>query len=100
MPEPGTLDEAGVRAKVRDFLADHDPDGADRLEFLRARFDAGLAWVHFPPGLGGLGLPRALQQAVAEEFGRVGASDEEPRRIGIVMAIAEPTIIRKGNAEQ
>ena len=30
----------------------------DRLEFLRARFDAGLAWVHFPEGLGGLGLPR------------------------------------------
>ena len=26
--------------------------------FLRARFDAGLAWVHYPDGLGGLGAPR------------------------------------------
>ncbi|HKD96918.1 MAG TPA: acyl-CoA dehydrogenase family protein [Micromonosporaceae bacterium] len=100
MPEPGTLDEAAVRAKVRDFLADHDPDGADRLDFLRARFDAGLAWVHFPPGLGGLGLPRALQQAVADEFGRVGAPDNDPRRIGIGLGMAAPTILRHGTDEQ
>ena len=30
---------------VREFLAGHDPASMDRLEFLRARFDAGLAWV-------------------------------------------------------
>ena len=30
----------------------------ERLDHLRARFDAGLAWVHYPEGLGGLGLPR------------------------------------------
>ncbi|MEU3699898.1 hypothetical protein AB0E75_30555, partial [Streptomyces griseoviridis] len=31
---------------------------AGSVDFLRARFDAGLAWVHFPEGLGGLGAPR------------------------------------------
>ena len=43
--------------RVEKLLAEYDPARTDRLEFLRARFDAGLAWVHFPEGLGGLGLP-------------------------------------------
>ena len=34
-------------------------------EFLGACFDAGLSWVHFPEGLGGLGVSRGLQ-AVAD----------------------------------
>src|SRR5258708_1174679 len=34
-----------LRGQVRDFLTAHDPASTDRLEFLRARFDAGLAWV-------------------------------------------------------
>ena len=33
------------------------PPTTDRLDFLKARFDAGLAWVHYPEGLGGLGAP-------------------------------------------
>ena len=52
----------GLRGQVRDFLAGHDPAGLDRLDFLRARFDAGLAWVHYPAGLGGQGLPRSLDR--------------------------------------
>ena len=44
-----------LRGQVRDFLASHDPASMDRLEFLQARFDAGLAWVHYPAGLGGPG---------------------------------------------
>src|SRR3954465_6664057 len=50
-----------LRQRVAAFLAEPHPARTDRLEFLRARFDAGLAWVFFPPGYGGLGLPRALQ---------------------------------------
>jgi len=52
-----------LRGQVRGFLAGHDPAAMDRLDFLRARFDAGLAWVHYPAGLGGQGLPRDLQPA-------------------------------------
>ena len=37
---------------VEEFLAAHDPATTDRLEFLRARYDAGLAWVHYPVGRG------------------------------------------------
>lgn len=36
-------------------------------EFLGACYDAGLSWVHFPEGLGGLALPRGLQ-AVADRI--------------------------------
>ncbi|HEY7175681.1 MAG TPA: acyl-CoA dehydrogenase family protein, partial [Micromonosporaceae bacterium] len=98
--ETAGIDAAAVRARVRAFLADHDPASTDRLEFLRARFDAGLAWVHFPVGLGGLGASRALQEAVAAEFAAAGAPDNNPRRIGIGLGMAAPTILRHGTDEQ
>ncbi|MFE6840788.1 acyl-CoA dehydrogenase, partial [Streptomyces sp. NPDC057705] len=42
-----------LRARVRELLAAHPPRDTARTDFLRARFDAGLAWVHYPEGLGG-----------------------------------------------
>ncbi|MEV4259720.1 acyl-CoA dehydrogenase, partial [Spirillospora sp. NPDC049652] len=41
-----------LERRVAAFLAAHDPAATEPLAFLRARFDAGLAWVHFPEGLG------------------------------------------------
>ncbi len=98
MPEP--LDAAAVQARVADFLAAHDPATTDRLEFLRARFDAGLAWVHYPPGHGGLGAPLALQAGVDRAFAAAGAPSNDPRRIGIGLGMAAPTILRHGTATQ
>ncbi|GAA4669032.1 MULTISPECIES: acyl-CoA dehydrogenase family protein [Amycolatopsis] len=89
-----------LRARVAEFLATHDPEDLDRLEFLRARFDAGLAWVHYPEGLGGLGAPRELQTVVEAEFAKAGAPDNNPRRIGIGLGMAAPTILRFGTEEQ
>jgi alkylation response protein AidB-like acyl-CoA dehydrogenase len=89
-----------LRERVREFLAAHDPAATGRMEFLRARFDTGLAWVHFPEGLGGLGLPRPLQQVVDEEFNAAGAPDNQPRRIGIGLGMAAPTILAFGTGEQ
>jgi hypothetical protein len=40
-----------VRQQAEAFLAEHDPTAEEPLEFLRARFDAGLAWVGYPEGL-------------------------------------------------
>jgi len=91
---------AGLRQQVRDFLAGHDPAAMPRLEFLRARFDAGLAWVHYPAGLGGQGLPRSLQAAVDAEFAAAGAPDNNPARIGIGLGMAAPTILAFGTQEQ
>src|SRR5215831_9587017 len=101
--DPGeavAIDAAGLRTRVREFVEENDPTTMPRIDFLRARFDAGLAWVHFPIGLGGLAAPRSLQQAVAAEFGKVGAPDNDPRRIGIGLGMAAPTILRHGTDEQ
>jgi alkylation response protein AidB-like acyl-CoA dehydrogenase len=89
-----------LRVRVRDLLAEHDPASMERLEFLRARFDAGLAWVGFPEGLGGLGLPRHLQAVVDAELAAAGAPDNNPRRIGIGLGMAAPTILHFGTEEQ
>jgi alkylation response protein AidB-like acyl-CoA dehydrogenase len=89
-----------LRAQVRDFLAGHDPAAMDRLEFLRARFDVGLAWVHYPAGLGGQGLSRDLQPAVDAEFAAAGAPNNRPELSGIGLGMAAPTILAFGSPEQ
>lgn len=89
-----------LRRRTGELLAAHHPANTDRLEFLRARFDAGLAWVHFPVGLGGLGAPRELQAVVDAELEAVGAPDNDPRRIGIGLGMAAPTILTFGTGEQ
>ena len=96
----GPAGEDGLRGQVREFLASHDPASTSRLEFLRARFDAGLASVHYPPGLGGQGLPRALQSVVEAEFAAAGAPTNQPERIGIGLGMAAPTILAFGSDEQ
>ncbi|MGH3880322.1 MAG: acyl-CoA dehydrogenase family protein [Actinophytocola sp.] len=86
-----------LRERTREFLAANDPSTMDRIDFLRARFDAGLAWVHFPEGLGGLGLARELQNVVEAEL--AGTPDNDPRRIGIGLGMAAPTILAFGTDE-
>jgi alkylation response protein AidB-like acyl-CoA dehydrogenase len=81
-------------------VAEVPPGRVEKGEFLRARFDAGLAWVHFPVGLGGLGAPRAAQAVVDEELTAAGAPDNDPRRIGIGLGMAAPTVLRFGTDEQ
>ncbi|MET7460723.1 acyl-CoA dehydrogenase family protein [Nonomuraea sp. NPDC005501] len=91
------MDEARLRELVADFLARHDP-GGDRLEFLRARFDAGLAWVWYPEGLGGLGLSPELQRVVEE--GLAGTPQIDTGVQGIGLGMAAPTILTFGTEEQ
>lgn len=93
-------DAAELRARVGEFLAEHDPTTEERLPFLRAHYDAGLAWVHYPVGHGGLDAPRALQAVVDEEFAAAGAPDNNPRSNVIGLGMAAPTILRFGTEEQ
>ncbi|WGD44242.1 acyl-CoA dehydrogenase family protein [Streptomyces cathayae] len=113
------IDATELRRRTRELLAVQPPTrlppppstegpagpppsfaGTDRLDFLRARFDAGLAWVHYPEGLGGLGAPRSLQAVVDAELEAAGAPDNDPRRIGIGLGMAAPTILQYGTEEQ
>ena len=87
-------------ALIDEFLAAHDPAATEPLAFLRARFDAGLAWVFFPEGLGGLGLPRALQPEVDRRFAAAGAPSNRPDVNAIGLGMAAPTILAYGTDEQ
>jgi len=89
-----------LRAAVRAFCAEHDPAATSRAAFLSARFDAGLAAVHYPVGHGGLGLPRTLQPVVEQEFAQAGAPRLDERRNVIGLGMAAPTIIAFGRDEQ
>lgn len=92
------VDATTVRERAEAFLTEHDPSELSTLDWLRARFDAGLAWVHFPEGLGGLGAPRDLQGVVDQLFR--GTPDNNPGRIGIGLGMAAPTILAYGTDEQ
>ena len=93
------ITETGLRAAVRELLAEHHPTSTPVADFLGARYDAGLAWIHFPVGLGGLAAPRSLQQAVNDEFTAAGAPALDPGRHGIGLGMAAPTLLAFGDAE-
>jgi alkylation response protein AidB-like acyl-CoA dehydrogenase len=89
-----------LRERVRAFLAEHDPHVTPQQDFLNAQFDAGLAWVHYPEGLGGLGLSRSLQQIVDAEFAAAGSPGHNADRNAIGLGMAAPTILAYGTDEQ
>jgi alkylation response protein AidB-like acyl-CoA dehydrogenase len=89
-----------LKAKVEQFLAEHPTEGANAVEWLGARFDAGLAWVHFPVGLGGLGASRSAQQAVDEAFLAAKSPQPNPAAPVIGYGMAAPTILKFGTDEQ
>jgi len=92
--------EVELRERVRAFLAEHPPATTPRQDFLKARFDAGLGYVHYPPGHGGRGLPRSLQPALEAELAVAGAPDIDSRLNVIGIGMAAPTIIACATQEQ
>jgi alkylation response protein AidB-like acyl-CoA dehydrogenase len=93
-------DDQDVRDRVRTFLQEHDPATMSRDDFLTARFDAGLAVVHYPVGHGGLGQRRSLQATLEEEFAKGGAPVLDPARNVIGLGMAAPTIIAFGTEDE
>jgi alkylation response protein AidB-like acyl-CoA dehydrogenase len=89
-----------LRETIRAFLRAHDPAAMSHDDFLNARFDAGLAVVHYPAGHGGLGARRSLQAVADEEFAKGGAPVLDPARNVIGLGMAAPTIVAFGTDEQ
>ena len=88
-----------VEQRVEALLATHDPRATDPITFFGAQFDAGLAGVHFPIGLGGLGLGRQLQREVDERLRRAGAKSATLRNpLGVGMGM--PTLAEHGTPAQ
>jgi alkylation response protein AidB-like acyl-CoA dehydrogenase len=64
----GTAADADrVAEAAQRVVAEHDPRSVPIQQFLGACYDAGLSWVHFPEGFGGLGVSRGVQ-AVADRI--------------------------------
>jgi len=87
-------------ARIAGLLSEHDPLSTDSRTFLGARFDAGLAWVHFPVGHGGLGLSQSWQSWVTKALEAAGAPFPDAGRDGIGLGMAAPTIAAFGTEEQ
>jgi len=89
--------EARVVAATDRLLAEHDPK--DKVAFLGAQFDLGLAWVHFPEGHGGLGVGPKLQKQVQERIAAAGGPQAAPRNpLGIGMG--GPVVVTYGTEAQ
>jgi alkylation response protein AidB-like acyl-CoA dehydrogenase len=94
---------AALEAVIEEFLSEHPvPDPRDReadRAFRAARFDAGLAVVHFGIGEGGRDLDADLQPVAEAAFARAGAADHFARNV-IGLGMAMPTIRAHGTAGQ
>ena len=87
-----------VEKALTALLATHDPKHVPHAEFRGLQFDAGLAWVHFPTGFGGLGVRPDLQRMVEQRLRAAGAKGADPA--SFFLALAGPTIVTHGTDEQ
>jgi alkylation response protein AidB-like acyl-CoA dehydrogenase len=92
-------DEQLVIERCDAVLAEHDPKQARPSEVLGAQYDAGIAWVHFPEGFGGLGLSPKLQNVVNARLTAAGAPLPYGRN-PIGHGMCAPTIVTHGRDEQ
>ncbi len=91
--------ETLVKAKVDELLRQHDPRTTPARDFLGHQFDAGLAWIHFPEGYGGLGLSPGTQRVVTTLLGAAGAPQGSTRN-PIGYGMAAPTVVTHGTDAQ
>lgn len=91
-------DARRVNEAIDRLLADHPPATTENRAFWGAQFDAGLAWVHFPDGCGGLGVDPKLAEHVDERLTAAGA----PSNVNVnfmLVGMAGPTIVALGSQE-
>ena len=97
--EAPTAEEQTVLERCERLLAEHDPKVMSGREFLGHQFDAGLAWVHFPEGEGGLGLSPKLQRTVNLRLWSAGAPNPYARN-PIGHGMGAPTVVSHGTEAQ
>ncbi len=97
--EPTTDPETRrVEDGIDALLAEADPSAMSTVEFRGAQYDAGLAWVHFPEGWGGLGSRPELQRLVEQRLRDAGAK-QISERLFFAVSLAGPTVVTHGSNE-
>ena len=98
--EPRTVRlDPSIEARLDALLNGFPPETAEPTVFHGARFDAGLAWTHYPVGCGGSGADPQQHRLVEQRLAAVGApSPFGANPIGIGMV--SPTIVHHGSHEQ
>ena len=94
------MTDAVVRSAIDGLLAQHDPSTTDPKAFWEAQYDAGLAWVHFDQGFGGLGVDPGFQQQVDAELETAGSSRDNIAQNLIGIGMGGPTVHAFGTEEQ
>jgi alkylation response protein AidB-like acyl-CoA dehydrogenase len=84
---------------LRHFLADVTAHPGSEADIWGRQFDAGLAWVDFPPGLGGLGAARGLRGHVETTLAAAGIRDSGSVN-GIGVTLAAPVLLIHGSPDQ
>jgi alkylation response protein AidB-like acyl-CoA dehydrogenase len=82
------------------LLRDHPPASTDPVEFLRAQFDAGLAYVSFPEGYGGLGLAPEIGELVDTKLREAGAPPSGKVTNAIAAGQGAATVLAYGSEDQ
>ncbi len=96
---PTDRDDQRVAELCRQVLAQHDPTSIPPSQFLGHVFDAGLGWVHFDEGLGGLGLSPKLQTTINRTLAKAGAPSAYMRN-PIGYGMGAPTVHTHGSEAQ
>ena len=93
------MSEEELKERAQRLLQQFDPGEVDQFTFRGAQYDAGLAWVSFPVGLGGLGIQRSGQSIVNETL-REGGSPYHDLFINFIgIGMGAPTMLQFGSAE-
>ncbi|MDH6280937.1 acyl-CoA dehydrogenase family protein [Prescottella agglutinans] len=96
--EPAEMER--IRATVRGFADACDFASMTMTDYLGRRFDAGLAWVDYPVGQGGLGLARSLQGRLESALREAGGPAVDVYRNPIGTGMGAPTVAVHGTAAQ
>ncbi len=98
-PSAAAKEQQTVDSAIADLFDAAPPATTDHAEFWGAQFDHGLAWVHFPEGLGGLGVSPRWQAEIDRRILDAGGSTANRARNVLGIGMGAGTLIAYGTRE-